>query len=105
MRREVSSDPKDRGAKCDPHKLEEKQTTGWKHLSHIFKIITQRYQIKVTDFPSFRGTGASCKELNTSEVWYNAAEDLGPSGPAVADGMGRDGARDRTNAERSVKVA
>ncbi|KAM9347607.1 RNA-binding protein 44 [Symphorus nematophorus] len=33
---------------------------------------------------------AVCRELNTSEAWYDAEEDLEPAGPAVAAGTGHD---------------
>lgn len=35
----------------------------------------------------FGWTAAACKELNTSEAWYDAEEDLEPAEPAAAAEM------------------
>lgn len=40
--------------------------------------------------PFFVWTAAAVKELNRSEVWYDAEEDLESAGPAVAAEMGQD---------------
>lgn len=38
-------------------------------------------------FFSFGWTTAACKELSTSEAWYDAEEDLEPAEPAAAAEM------------------
>ncbi|XP_040004806.1 RNA-binding protein 44 [Xiphias gladius] len=76
-RRAVSGVPQDRGANCDAHKPEDKQTS------------------------------AARKELSTSEEWYDAEEDLEPAGPAVTAETGQDPtviAQDRTNESASEEA-
>lgn len=49
-------------------------------------------------------TAAACKELNTSEAWYDAEEDLEPAGASAAAETTVI-AKDTTNGKRSVNVA
>lgn len=51
---------------------------------------------------------AECKALNISEAWYDAEEDLEPSGPAAAADTGHDPpviTKDVTSGRWSVSVA
>lgn len=55
--------------------------------------------------PFFVCTAAECKELNTSEAWYDAEEDVKP---AVATQTGQDTtviAKDKTSGKWSVNTA
>lgn len=56
----------------------------------------------------FVWTAAECKELSISEAWYDAEEDLEPSGPAAAADTGHDPpviTKDVTSGRWSVRVA
>lgn len=58
--------------------------------------------------PFFVWRAAACKDINISEVWYDAEEDLEPSRPAAAAGTGRTPqviTKDATNGRWSVNAA
>ncbi|KAI3355995.1 hypothetical protein L3Q82_017266 [Scortum barcoo] len=73
VRRAVTVAPKDKNATYNTHKQEKKQTE------------------------------AACKELNTSEAWYDAVEDLKPATPAAAAETGQD-RKEKTNKSTSEEA-
>ncbi|XP_035860340.1 RNA-binding protein 44 [Sander lucioperca] len=90
---------------CQPSQRKEKGIKEDREAMRAVTLVAQdRGAIHNAHKPAERQTTAECKELNTSEAWYDAEEDVKP---AVATQTGQDTtviAKDKTSESASTEV-
>ncbi|XP_073330149.1 RNA-binding protein 44 isoform X2 [Pagrus major] len=75
---------------CQHSQTKEQIKKNCKERTAVTLVPHDRDAIHTANKHEEKQTKAACKELNTSEAWYDAEEDLEPAGSAVAAERGQD---------------